>query len=96
MPYTNHSKRTETLGQVIDRHEDGTLLKGEADMHERITHDCEASKQHWHLWYYLSLNIQYTGLSEIQIDFSLIYDETSNNHLLRVLKYGFQKSVTNI
>ena len=75
MPYTNHSRRTGTLEQVIGRHEDGTLLQGEADMYERIIRDCEASDLHWHLWYDLSLPIQYAGQSEIQIDFLLICEK---------------------
>ncbi len=75
MSYTNHSRRTGTLEQVICRHEDGTLLQGEADMYERIIRDCEASDLHWHLWYDLSLPIQYAGQSEIQIDFLLICEK---------------------
>lgn len=75
MSYTNHSRRTGTLEQVICRHEDGTLLQGEADMYERIIRDCETSDLHWHLWYDLSLPIQYAGQSEIQIDFLLICEK---------------------
>ena len=75
MSYTNHSRRTGTLEQVIGRHEDGTLLQGEADMYERIIHDCEESNLHWHLWYDLSLPIQYAGQSEIQIDFLLVCEK---------------------
>lgn len=75
MSYTNHSRRTGTLEQVIGRHEDGTLLQGEADMYERIIHDCEESNLHWHLWYDLSLPIQYAGHSEIQIDFLLVCEK---------------------
>ena len=75
MSYTNHSRRTGTLEQVIGRHEDGTRLQGEADMYERIIHDCEESNLHWHLWYDLSLPIQYAGQSEIQIDFLLVCEK---------------------
>ena len=75
MSYTNHSRRTGTLEQVIGRHEAGTLLQGEADMYERIIHDCEESSLHWHLWYDLSLPIQYAGQSEIQIDFLLVCEK---------------------
>lgn len=75
MSYTNHSRRTGTLEQVICRHADGSLLQGEADMYERIIRDCEASDLHWHLWYDLSLPIQYAGQSEIQIDFLLICEK---------------------
>lgn len=75
MPYINHSRRTGTLEQVIGRHEDGTLLRGEADMYQRIIHDCGLSRLHWHIWYDLSLPISYAGQSEIQIDFLLICEK---------------------
>ena len=75
MPYVNHSRRTGTLEQVIGRHEDGNLLQGEADMYQRIFADCNTSQLHWHVWYDLSLPIQYAGKSEIQIDFLLICEK---------------------
>ena len=75
MPYINHSRRTGTLEQVIGCHEDGSLLQGEADMYQRIFADCNTSKLHWHVWYDLSLPIQYAGKSEIQIDFLLICEK---------------------
>ncbi len=75
MSYTNHSRRTGTLQQVIGCHEDGTLLRGEADVYERIMKDCEASSLHWHMWYDLSLPIRYAGQAEIQIDFLLICEK---------------------
>lgn len=75
MSYINHSRRTGTLEQVIGRHEDGSLLQGEADMYKRIFDDCKVSTLHWHVWYDLSLPIQYAGKSEIQIDFLLICEK---------------------
>ncbi len=41
MPYINKSRRVGTLDQVISRHEDGSILQGEADMYKRIQADCE-------------------------------------------------------
>lgn len=106
MPLTNHSRRTGTLEQVIGRHEDGTLLQGEADMYERIMHDCETSELHWHIWYDLSLPIQYAGQSEIQIDFLLICEkgaivlevkgggiEVVNGHYYYIRRNGLTKQM---
>lgn len=75
MPYINKSRRTGTLEQVISRHEDGTILQGEADMYKRIQEDCEKSSLHWYVWYDLSLPIAFAGQSEIQIDFLLICEK---------------------
>lgn len=75
MPYINKSRRTGTLEEVISRHVDGAILKGEADMYERIQHDCEKSSLHWYVWYDLSLPISYGGKSEIQIDFLLLCEK---------------------
>ena len=75
MPYINKSRRTGTLEQVIGRHEDGTILQGEADMYKRIQEDCEKSSLHWYVWYDLSLPISFAGQSEIQIDFLLICEK---------------------
>lgn len=75
MPYINKSRRTGTLEQVICRHEDGTILQGEADMYKRIQEDCEKSNLHWYVWYDLSLPIAFAGQSEIQIDFLLICEK---------------------
>ena len=75
MPYINKSRRTGTLEQVINCHEDGTLLQGEADMYERIQKDCEKSRLHWYVWYDLSLPISYAGKPEIQIDFLLLCEK---------------------
>ena len=69
MAFFNLSRRTGTLEEVIGRHEDGTILQGEADMYVRIQNDCEKSPLHWYVWYDLSLPIPYGGQSEIQIDF---------------------------
>lgn len=41
MAFFNQSRRTGTLEEVIGRHEDGTILQGEADMYVRIQKDCE-------------------------------------------------------
>ena len=75
MPFINKSRRTGTLEQVIGRHEDGTILQGEADMYLRIQEDCEKSRLHWYVWYDLSLPISIAGQSEIQIDFLLICEK---------------------
>lgn len=75
MPYINKSRRVGTLDQVISRHEDGSILQGEADMYKRIQVDCENSRLHWYVWYDLSLPIPYAGQSEIQIDFLLICEK---------------------
>lgn len=75
MPFINKSRRTGTLEQVISRHEDGTILQGEADMYKRIQEDCEKSLLHWYVWYDLSLPISFAGQSEIQIDFLLICEK---------------------
>ncbi len=75
MPYYNKSRRIGTLEEVISRHEDGTILQGEADMYVRIQNDCEKSKLHWYVWYDLSLPIPYGGQSEIQIDFLLLCEK---------------------
>ena len=75
MPYINKSRRVGTLDQVISRHEDGSILQGEADMYKRIQADCERSRLHWYVWYDLSLPIQFAGQSEIQIDFLLICEK---------------------
>lgn len=107
MPFTNHSRRTGTLQQVIGCHEDGTLLRGEADMYERIMRDCEESSLHWHIWYDLSLPIRYAGQSEIQIDFLLICEkgaiivevkgggvEIVNGHYYYVRNNGLSKQMS--
>ena len=75
MAFFNKSRRTGTLEEVIGRHEDGTILQGEADMYVRIQKDCEKSPLHWYVWYDLSLPISYGGQSEIQIDFLLICEK---------------------
>jgi hypothetical protein len=75
MAFFNQSRRTGTLEEVIGRHEDGTILQGEADMYVRIQKDCEKSHLHWYVWYDLSLPIPYGGQSEIQIDFLLICEK---------------------
>ena len=75
MSYINKSRRVGTLEQVISRHEDGSILQGEADMYKRIQKDCENSSLHWYVWYDLSLPIAYAGQSEIQIDFLLICEK---------------------
>ena len=75
MAFFNKSRRTGTLEEVIGRHEDGTILQGEADMYVRILKDCEKSPLHWYVWYDLSLPIPYGGQSEIQIDFLLICEK---------------------
>lgn len=75
MPFINKSRRTGTLEQVIGRHEDGTILQGEADMYKRIQEDCEKSSLHWYVWYDLSLPISFAGQTEIQIDFLLICEK---------------------
>lgn len=75
MSFINKSRRTGTLEQVIGRHEDGTLLQGEADMFVRIQKDCEASSLHWYVWYDLSLPIPVAGQNEIQIDFLLVCEK---------------------
>ena len=75
MAFFNQSRRTGTLEEVIGRHEDGTILQGEADMYVRIQKDCEKSPLHWYVWYDLSLPIAYGGQSEIQIDFLLICEK---------------------
>lgn len=75
MPYINKSRRTGTLEEVIGRHEDGTILQGEADMFVRIQQDCDRSQLNWFVWYDLSLPISYGGQSEIQIDFLLICEK---------------------
>ena len=75
MPYINKSRRIGTLEEVITRHEDGTILQGEADMYQRIVKDCERSSLHWYVWYDLSLPISMNGQSEIQIDFLLICEK---------------------
>jgi hypothetical protein len=75
MAFYNKSRRTGTLEEVIGRHEDGTILQGEADMYVRIQKDCEKSSLHWYVWYDLSLPISYGGQSEIQIDFLLICEK---------------------
>ena len=75
MPFINKSRRTGTLEQVIGRHEDGTILQGEADMYRRIQEDCENSDLTWYVWYDLSLPISIGNQSEIQIDFLLISEK---------------------
>lgn len=75
MPYINKSRRIGTLEEVITRHEDGTILQGEADMYQLIVKDCEQSSLHWYVWYDLSLPISMNGQSEIQIDFLLICEK---------------------
>lgn len=75
MAFINKSNRTGTLEQVINRHEDGSILQGEADMYIRIQNDCEKSPLHWYVWYDLSLPIAYGGQSEIQIDFLLLCEK---------------------
>lgn len=49
MAFFNQSRRTGTLEEVIGRHEDGTILQGEADMYVRIQKDCEKSHLHWYV-----------------------------------------------
>lgn len=75
MAFFNKSSRTGTLDQIINRHEDGTILQGEADMYIRIQNDCEKSRLHWYVWYDLSLPISFGGQSEIQIDFLLLCEK---------------------
>jgi hypothetical protein len=75
MAITNKSNRTGALEQVISRHEDGTILQGEADMFVRIQTDCNKSKLHWFVWYDLALPIPYAEQNEIQIDFLLLCEK---------------------
>ena len=75
MAFINKSNRTGTLEQIINRHEDGSILQGEADMYIRIQNDCEKSQLNWYVWYDLSLPISFGGQSEIQIDFLLLCEK---------------------
>lgn len=75
MAFFNKSNRTGTLEEIIGRHEDGSILQGEADMFVRIQTDCEKSPLQWYVWYDLSLPISFGGQSEIQIDFLLLCEK---------------------
>ena len=75
MAYINKSRRTGNIEEVINRHEDGTILRGEYDIYKRIQIDCEKSNLNWYVWYDLNLPIPVRNKNEIQIDFLLICEK---------------------
>jgi hypothetical protein len=75
MAFNNMSPRANTLDQYINLHEDGSILRGEYDIYQRIVRDCENSPLNWFVWYDLSLPIAVLNQSEIQIDFLLICEK---------------------
>lgn len=75
MAYINKSRRSGTIDEVINRHPDGSIYRGEYDIYKRIKADCEKSALHWYIWYDLILPIPYRNQTEIQIDFLLICEK---------------------